>query len=211
MNPVHTCFPRDATVLPPPEHAHNALQTGDTFLGSVIQPSFHLQNIIGLETMLLDTEPLKAAGIAGKLRMVSPADKVLLGLLAQWFQNFERDLGNEVYSLDGPTKLKDDMAAAAGRKDLYVWEVKDKPVAMVMAGRTRPKQLLCVYTVPHQRGRGYGQAATAAVCTEKRGVFGPDEPIMLNADSKFGAQRVYERVGFKFDGYLHGVTFDAWF
>merc|ERR1719262_1489192 len=100
-----------------------------------------------------------------------------------------------------------DLSASAGRGDLFVWEVKEKPVAMVLMGRTQPKQLLCVYTPPHQRGRGYGQAVTAAACAERWRVTEGREPITLSAVHKFGAARVYERVGFRSDGWLHGVTF----
>jgi len=99
------------------------------------------------------------------------------------------------------------LSEVASRKDLFTWEVKEKPVAMAIMGRTHPKQLLCVYTPQHQRGRGFGQAVTAAACSQLWHMMGGKEPITLSAVHKFGAARIYERVGFRSAGWLHGVTF----
>merc|ERR1712032_468316 len=115
----------------------------------------------------------------------------LLPTLALWFMNFEKDTENEVFSLNGHKQVIAHLSATAARGDLFVWEVKEKPVAMLILGRLCPKQVLCVYTVPHQRGKGYGQAITASVC----------------AVPEFGASRVYKRIGFRSVGWLHGITF----
>jgi GNAT superfamily N-acetyltransferase len=125
-----------------------------------------------------------------------------------WFEQFEADTDNVSFSLGGRQQVISHLSAAAGRRDLFVWEVKEKPVAMAIMGRTHPKQLLCVYTVPHQRGRGYGQALTAAVCAEQWQATQGREPIILSAVPKFGAARVYERVGFRSAGWLNGVVFE---
>eukprot|EP00928_Gymnodinium_smaydae_P068776 TRINITY_DN5204_c0_g2_i1.p1 TRINITY_DN5204_c0_g2~~TRINITY_DN5204_c0_g2_i1.p1 ORF type:complete len:306 (-),score=47.54 TRINITY_DN5204_c0_g2_i1:446-1339(-) len=163
-----------------------------------------------LQTMILEEQPRETVGVPGTLKVVRPDDKCLLSTLAFWFEQFEKDLEHEDHSLVGHEKLVDDLSAAAGRRNLFAWEVKEKPVAMVMIGRSRPKQLLCVYTVPQQRGKGYAQAATAAACARQWTLNGCFEPITLAADRKFGAQRIYERIGFRSDGDLHGVTFDDW-
>lgn len=160
-----------------------------------------------LETMILETSPRAAVGVPGVLRPVPPQSK-LLPILALWFQQFEKDTDNESYSLQGQQQVTCHLSEAASRQDLYTWEVKEKPVAMAILGRTQPKQLICVYTPPHQRGRGYGHAVTAAACAERWRVTEGKEPITLSAAHKFGAARVYERVGFRSEGWLHGVTFE---
>jgi len=161
-----------------------------------------------LELMILDSEPVHTGGATGTLRSIDAKSK-LLPILAMWFVQFEKDTDNEAYSLEGQKSVVAYLQGAAGRGDLFVWEVKEKPVAMVMLGRLRPKQVLCVYTVPHQRGRGYGQAAVSAVCTALWHATGGSEPILLSAVHKFGAQRVYERVGFRSTGQLSGVMFGS--
>lgn len=161
-----------------------------------------------LETMILDTEPQLAVGIQGVLKPIDSRSK-LLPVLALWFEQFEKDTDNVSYSLEGRQKVISHLSEAASRQDLFTWEVKDKPVAMAILGRTQPKQLLCVYTPPHQRGRGYGQAVTAATCAERRRVTKGKEPISLSAVHKFGAARVYERVGFRSVGWIHGVSFET--
>lgn len=160
-----------------------------------------------LETMILDMEPRAAVGVPGKLRRISPQSK-LLPILALWFEQFEKDTDQESFSLKGHRQIVAHLADAASRQDLFTWEVKDKPVTMAILGRTHPKQLLCVYTPLHQRSRGYGQAVTAAVCTERWQQTGGVEPIILSAVHKFGAARIYQRVGFRSAGWLHGVTFE---
>lgn len=159
-----------------------------------------------METMILDTEPRLTSGVPGMLRQVSPCSK-LLPILAMWFEQFEKDTDTECYSLDGRQEVVAHLAEVASRKDLFTWEVKEKPVAMAIMGRTHPKQLLCVYTPQHQRGRGFGQAVTAAVCSQQWQTMGGKEPITLSAVHKFGAARIYERVGFRSAGWLQGVTF----
>jgi len=158
-----------------------------------------------LETMTLDMEPRAAGGASGKLRRVAPQSK-FLPILALWFEQFEKDTDQVSYSLEGQRQVVAHLSEAASRQDLFTWEVKDKPVAMAILGRTHPKQLLCVYTPAHQRSRGYGQAVTAAVCIEQWQMTGGREPIILSAVDKLCA-RVYERVGFRSTGWLHGVTF----
>merc|ERR1719453_1192793 len=135
--------------------------------------------------MVLDTEPNMAAGVQGMLKPVSPGSK-LLPILAMWFAQFEKDTDNESHSLGGQKQVVSHLSEAASRQDLFTWEVKDKPVAMAILGRTLPKQLICVYTPPHQRGRGYGQAVTAATCAQRWRATGGKESITLSAVTKFG-------------------------
>merc|ERR1719253_1656700 len=153
--------------------------------------------------MVLDTEPRTPSGVMGALRRILPCSK-LLSILALWFEQFEKDTDNVHFSLEGRRQVISYLADAASRQDLFTWEVKDKPVAMAILGRTHPKQLLCVYTPLHQRSRGYGQAVTAAVCTERWQQTGGVDPIILSAVHKFGAARIYQRVGFRSAGWLHG-------
>lgn len=159
-----------------------------------------------LDTMILDVKPRPTAGVPGKLSRVSPQSK-LLSILALWFEQFERDTDQVSYSLEGKQRVVSHLSEAASRQEVFTWEVKDKPVAMAILGQLHPKQLLCVYTPAHQRGRGYGQAVTSAVCSEHWQMTGGREPITLSAVDKFGAGRIYERVGFRSTGWLHGVTF----
>jgi len=160
-----------------------------------------------LETMILDRAPRPSMGVAGTLKSVSPGSKIM-PVLALWFEQFEKDTDNECFSLQGHRQVVAHLSEAASRQDLFMWEVKDKPVAMVLLGRSQPKQVLCVYTPPHQRSRGYGQAVTASVCTDLWRTSGGKEPIILSAVHKFGAARIYERIGFKSTGWLHGISFE---
>jgi len=159
-----------------------------------------------LDTMILDMKPRATDGVSGTLRRISPQSK-FLPILALWFEQFEKDTDQVSYSLEGKQRVVAHLSEAASRQELFTWEVKDKPVAMAILGQLHPKQLLCVYTPAHQRGRGYGQAVTSAVCIEQWQVTGGREPIILSAVDKFGAARIYERVGFRSTGWLHGVTF----
>lgn len=155
-----------------------------------------------VEEMILDSAPTIPADSPGSLRAVPAGDRVLqpLGL---WYAQFLADTGAEAESR---AEIASELAAAAARGHLFVWELKDKPVAMAAIGRGRPLQLLCVYTPQHQRGRGYGQALTAAVCAEQRSVSA--EAITLSAIEKFGAARVYRRVGFRSIAWLRSVTLE---
>jgi GNAT superfamily N-acetyltransferase len=159
-----------------------------------------------METMILEEMPRPAVGVPGVLRHIA-SDSKLLPILALWFEQFEKDTHNESYCIDGSQQVLPLLRDAANRKDLFTWEVKDKPVAMLILGRLEPKQVLCVYAPPHQRGRGFGQAVTAAACAERWQMTGGTEPITLSAASP-AAARVYERVGFRSGGWIHGVTFE---
>jgi len=160
-----------------------------------------------VEMMVLDVEPNQFISVPGRLISISQRS-TFLPQLSLWFEQFERDTENQGLSLGGQHKIKAHLQEVAARGDLYAWEVKEKPVAMVIMGRLRPKQLLCVYTPPHHRRKGYGQAVTAAVCVEHRQATGGMEPITLAAVHKFGAAKVYERIGFRTAGWLSGASFE---
>lgn len=160
-----------------------------------------------LETMMLVSEPRRCVGIPGALKTVAPQSN-LLHMLARWFEQFEKDINQNAYSSEGHRQVLLDLTATASRGGLFVWEVKEKPVAMAILGRTLPRQLLCVYTLPHMRGKGFAQALTSAVCAEHWQTTQGQEPLLLSAFNKFGAARVYERVGFESAGWLHTVTFE---
>jgi GNAT superfamily N-acetyltransferase len=102
------------------------------------------------------------AGVPGAARIVPPDDDAGIDLLAAWRAAFDAELDA---GWPHPHTSRDQVARelAAGAGEL-VWEVDGVPVAQaaaraVTAGMSR---IGPVYTLPDQRGRGYGAAVTAA-------------------------------------------------
>jgi RimJ/RimL family protein N-acetyltransferase len=127
--------------------------------------------------------------VAGEPRQAAAGDAELL---AGWLQAFER----EAVPYDPPTpRAALEKAAAEGRHTF--WTVDGEPVSVAgVARRLRNVAAIApVYTPPALRGRGYGGAATAAVCV--RLLADGKAAVCLYTDMRnAAANRCYAKLGF---------------
>ena len=125
---------------------------------------------------------------AGRLRPCTPEDHALV---TQWTEGFVADL-----NIHGSHNLIPVAEHAFGQGWFFLWEV-DHPVAMAsLVGETpNGARIGFVYTVPDQRGRGYGSACTAAISRhylDRGRAF-----CCLNADlSNPASNRAYQKIGY---------------
>ncbi len=124
----------------------------------------------------------------------APATRADLGLLVEWLQAFEDEVGLQRHANHAHTGEQVD----SGR--LRLWRVDDQPVAVAghapvvttpagTIGRVGP-----VYTPPALRRRGYGAAVTRAITT---GLVDRCDQVMLFADAANPeSNSIYEAMGF---------------
>jgi predicted GNAT family acetyltransferase len=129
----------------------------------------------------------------GRLRLAAEGDRATL---VPWLVAFQLE------ALRREEMPGDDVFASfqgGGIRRLFVWE--DPPGRIVaMAGRSgrTPSGVRIgpVYTPPHERGRGYGEAVVAAVAQRELGEGA--QACYLFTDLEYGASnRLYTRVGYE--------------
>jgi RimJ/RimL family protein N-acetyltransferase len=124
----------------------------------------------------------------GRARLATEAD---LEVAMRWFDAFSEELGL-------PERMQEErVRALIADAKLWFWE-DGEPVALALrtptaAGVTR---IICVYTPPELRGRGYAGAITAATCADA--LAGDAERVVLFTDrTNPGPNKVYQRIGFR--------------
>jgi predicted GNAT family acetyltransferase len=126
----------------------------------------------------------------GVARPATDADR---GLLAPWIAAFAEEIGDDV-GRDGD-ELIDDQLSYGG---LTIWESGGVPVAL--AGTHRPAagtvRVGPVYTPPEHRRRGYGGAATAAVCRAALD-SGAENVVLFTDQANPASNSLYQRLGFE--------------
>jgi GNAT superfamily N-acetyltransferase len=115
-------------------------------------------------------------------------------LIVRWTREFEIEAGVYVRGADASEAVR---RRCARGDALWVWWVDDVPVSM--AGRVAAvngvPRVGPVYTPPEHRGRGYGAAITAAVCSDA--FAGGATACTLFADAANPTSNgVYTRLGF---------------
>ncbi|MDH6112557.1 GNAT superfamily N-acetyltransferase [Kitasatospora sp. MAP12-15] len=144
---------------------------------------------------------LKPPVVAGQLRRADPEDRELL---IGWTHAFADEVSATI----------PDVAAAVDRRlsagNFHLWEVGGRTVAFAglssaLAGMVRVGP---VFTLPEQRGRGYGSAVTAAVSTEalRRGA----SEVLLYADlANPTSNSIYQQIGYREVEDRVVIAFDA--
>lgn len=98
----------------------------------------------------------------GSMRHATTRDQALL---ENWFRAFERDSGLDPSEAE---KVVRTVTMLIENDDAVIWEVDGMPVSC--AKRSRPTEngvtVSFVYTVPGQRGNGYGRSIVAALSRE---------------------------------------------
>ncbi|MDX3772304.1 MULTISPECIES: GNAT family N-acetyltransferase [unclassified Streptomyces] len=145
----------------------------------------------GPHLRLYRLQQLVRPGVAppGAPRTATDGDRTLLH---DWCTRFVTEAGSIGADLDA---FIDERISRGGWR---LWTVGDEPVAMaamtsVIAGTAR---LTPIYTLPEQRGRGYGSAVTAAVsqAAEEAGA----EHVLLFTDlATPTSNSVYQRIGYR--------------
>jgi predicted GNAT family acetyltransferase len=125
----------------------------------------------------------------GVARLATEADR---DLLAAWFTAFAEEIGDDV-GRDGD-ELIDDQLSYGG---LTIWESRGAPVSLAGTHRAAAgtARVGPVYTPPEHRRRGYGGAATAAVC---RGALdsGAQNVVLFTDQANPTSNSLYRRLGF---------------
>ncbi|POX46974.1 GNAT family N-acetyltransferase [Streptomyces sp. Ru71] len=127
----------------------------------------------------------------GRARVAEAADR---DLLARWFAEFARDVGEERV---GDTEAWADSRLAYG--GVTLWEAPDgTPVAMAGVTRLIAGQIRVapVYTPADLRGRGYGGAATATVSRAALDA-GADEVLLFTDLANPTSNALYQRIGYR--------------
>lgn len=90
------------------------------------------------------------------------------------------------------------LRAGAAERQLYFWEVDERPVAMASLTRETANgaNISLVYTPPSERGRGYGGSITAHVADQ---IFtrGKRQAFLYTDLRNPVSNRVYEKIGFR--------------
>ncbi|MGW1043426.1 GNAT family N-acetyltransferase [Streptomyces sp. NPDC002547] len=145
----------------------------------------------GPRLRLYRLDHLVRPGVAppGTPRTATDCDRALLH---DWCTRFVTEAGSLGADLD---VFIDERMSRGGWR---LWTVGDEPVAMaamtsVVAGTAR---LTPVYTLPQQRGRGYGSAVTAAVSQAARDA-GAEHVLLFTDLANPTSNSVYQRIGFR--------------
>ena len=125
----------------------------------------------------------------GSARVAGPADRELL---IDWHVAFGAETGT---GADVAERTVDDRISHAG---LTLWEADGQPVAM--AGSTREVagvvRIAGVYTVPAERGRGYGGAVTA-VASRAALDAGAAAVVLFTDRANPTSNALYQRLGYR--------------
>jgi RimJ/RimL family protein N-acetyltransferase len=126
----------------------------------------------------------------GRARRATPDD---FDLTTAWFDAFTDELG-----------LPDRMQESYTRQQienglLWLWEGEDgTPAALAL--RTAPAagvtRVICVYTPPELRGRGYGAAVTSA-CSADALERGAERVVLFTDADNPAPNAVYQRIGYR--------------
>jgi uncharacterized protein len=129
-------------------------------------------------------------GVPGEWRLARATET---DLLERWFARFTQDV------FHGRTAAPPRSAAVVGieRGEANFWVVEDRPVSLVVRNRDTPHGcgIGPVYTPPEQRGCGYSQAASAAVC-ERLFAKGYRFVFLFAEEANPISNRVYLNIGF---------------
>jgi predicted GNAT family acetyltransferase len=125
----------------------------------------------------------------GRARLATAADEPLA---LQWYVAFEEEANLRRTDVSRRSRG----AIAAGL--LWLWEdAREQPVAM--AGRHGPaagvSRISPVYTLPEERGRGYGAVVTAA-CTDDALGRGAHHAVLFADLANPTSNAIYQRIGF---------------
>jgi len=125
----------------------------------------------------------------GRARLAMAADE---SLALQWYVAFEEEANLR------RTDVRRRTRGAIEAELLWLWEdATEQPVAM--AGRHGPaagvSRISPVYTLPKQRGRGYGAAVTAA-CTGDALSRGAHHAVLFADLANPTSNAIYQRIGF---------------
>lgn len=135
----------------------------------------------------------------------SDTDWACIGVLQRWM---DPETAPDFWRWMGATGFRD--AAEAGHATAWLVHRHAEPAAAVVLGRTTDPTgyVGSVVTHPAHRGRGLASALTHHACEVHR-FRHPDDDIYLAADRDSGAQRVYERLGFRTVAHWWEVAGDA--
>jgi len=144
----------------------------------------------GMRTRLFRLDELiPPAPPPGRARAAGVGDRALL---IDWFEAFQRDIGEARRSVDD---LVNEQLSYGG---MTLWEVDGTPVAM--AGVTRPEagmvRVRAVYTPLELRGRGYGGAVTAAASRAALDA-GAEDVVLLTDLANPTSNALYQRLGYR--------------
>lgn len=125
----------------------------------------------------------------GQPRVAGAADQPML---ERWLRDFAAEVGDVAGYQPG---VAADRLSFGG---LTIWQVAGQPVAM--GGCHRPGvgvvRISPVYTLPDQRGRGYGGAVTAAV-SQAALAGGADEVVLFTDLANPVSNALYRKLGFE--------------
>jgi predicted GNAT family acetyltransferase len=132
-------------------------------------------------------------GVPGTVRQAGVGD---VELLAQWRQDFADEATGGLRG-HGSAAQQTRQARAAGTVAL-LWEIAGRPVAWAsatapLAGMSR---IAPVFTVPQQRGHGYGSAVTAAAAGWARRA-GARHVVLFTDLANRITNVIYPRIGFR--------------
>jgi predicted GNAT family acetyltransferase len=125
------------------------------------------QDLTGEETSLFLAERVyrlervrPPAGVSGRMRRISPADRELL---LEWYAAFESEALGHTSTEDDLARMVDRLLAGPPeRRGAFLWE-DPAPACLVAYGGPTPNSMRIgpVYTPPTARRRGYASACTA--------------------------------------------------
>jgi GNAT superfamily N-acetyltransferase len=128
---------------------------------------------------------------AGAARIATDTD---VGLLADWFTAFVREVNDMASGADQAAAVRDRLA----HDGLTVWEAGGEIVSL--AGVTRQVAGMVrvgpVYTPPELRGHGYASAVTAAVSRQALDA-GAEEVLLFTDLDNPVSNSIYQRIGYR--------------
>ncbi|MGE0174377.1 MAG: GNAT family N-acetyltransferase [Oligoflexales bacterium] len=184
LNLLKNTRARLAQVIGPQEAVQLLIQSTSLFE----QP---LNRLLGLSLYELN-QVNTFAFPSGRFRRVTAKD---MPTIAEWTMEFVREA-----LLQTPTQNKEELEKSLDKKTHFVWH-NDKPVSMASYTGETPNgaRIVGVYTPPESRGKGYGAACVAELCSVilKEG----KTRVYLFADSHNPqSNHIYQKIGFNVVG-----------
>lgn len=157
------------------------------------QRSLGLRTAVAMRLFKVQASDLASAPtVAGSFRWATVGDHRLLG---DWWLDFFR----EAVPHEANVAKREQVIARINSGDVAVWVAEDRPVSMAVRGRQIGTGATVgpVYTPPHQRRQGFGQALTHALTSAILATPSMAFACLFTDETNATSNAIYQAIGYK--------------